>query len=85
MQYGPPEDVFTNPISLGLRIGQPAVASPETTDLPVWAGKPDVPAPTVQHHPRRSLALWLLDEGVLLVLLVAGLFGLSALIAVYVQ
>ena len=56
------DDILTQPISLGLRLGQPAVASPETFDLPIWAGRPEVPAAPVYVKPRRSVRQFLADE-----------------------
>lgn len=79
-----PGDYLTAPISLGLRIGEPSIAAPDTEYVPFWQPKPDVPQPVRYTKPRRSLRMFIADElpGALVVL---GTVGATAtVIAAYV-
>lgn len=79
-------DYLTAPISLGLRLGQPAIATPETYDLPVWAGRPDVPAPAVEHRqPRRPFSLFVRDEAASVGIVAAAILGIAYEIAAYLS
>jgi hypothetical protein len=56
------QEFLTQPMSLGLRLGEPAVASPETRDLPWWRPVPPVPEQPQYIEPRRTVRQFLADE-----------------------
>lgn len=78
------DEIFTQPLSLGLRLGHPAIASPATVDAPIWAGRPPVPttpAPVKVKRQRRTVSLFIRDEAAAAGVIGAAIFGLAYSIA----
>lgn len=85
-KYSPTEDYLTAPVSLGLRLGQPAIATPATEHVPFWRGKPEVPAPPAKHRqPRRPFSLFVRDEAASVGIVAAAILGISYEIAAYLS